>query len=161
MLYGLEIPQGVDGQPHTTEFIDLIEAYNNLERDRQKQLEQISFYHLSPRYSKLDVDVPYKIHPAISTHQVTGKKGLYLGSASAIPVGMEQQPEQASKFWREVLETVLECTTVYSHLWHEGDLVFWDNSQVIHRGNPYDSINSRRMALRLGVVDTTTYTNSP
>jgi taurine dioxygenase len=153
MLYGRDIPQGINGQPHTTEFLDLIEAYNNLDRDRQKQLEQISFYHLSPRHSKLAADVPYKIHPAVSTHQITGKKGLYLGSASAIPVGMEQQPEEAKKFWLELLETVLECTPVYCHHWQPGDIIFWDNSQVMHRGMPYDAMNSKRIALRLGVVN--------
>lgn len=153
MLYGKEIPQGINGQPHSTEFLDLIEAYNNLDRDRQQQLEQISLYHLSPGHSKLDVGVPKKLHPVVSTHQVTGKKGLYLGSNSAIPVGMENHPEEAKKFWLELLETVLECTPVYCHLWHRGDIVFWDNSQVMHRGTPYDAINSRRIALRLGVVN--------
>jgi hypothetical protein len=28
-----------------------------------------------------------------------------------------------------------------------------DNSQVMHRGNPYDSTKYQRIALRLGVVD--------
>jgi taurine dioxygenase len=156
MLYGIEIPQGIDGQPHTTEFLDLVEAYENLDRKHQKQLEQISLYHLSPGHSKMDVGVPKKIHPLVSTHKVTGKKGLYLGSSSAIPVGMENRPEEAKKFWFELFETVLDCTPVYCHTWHKGDIVFWDNSQVMHRGTPYDPTKYKRIALRLGVVDHTT-----
>ena len=47
---------------------------------------------------------------------------------------------------------VLERTPVYSHVWEPGDIVFWDNSQVMHRGTFYDSTKYQRIALRLGVV---------
>lgn len=157
MLYGVEVPKGVDGQPHTTEFLDMVEAYNNLDYQHQQQLEQMSMYHLPPMFSKTihaDVDVPKKVHPIVSTHKVTGKKGLYLGSNTAVPVGMEDKPEAAKHFWEELFQTVLERTPVYSHVWHPGDIVFWDNSQVMHRGTPYNPQKYQRVALRLGVVDT-------
>ena len=49
MLYGVEVPaEGVNGQPHTTEFLDMIEAYNNLAHQHQQQLEQMSMYNSSP-----------------------------------------------------------------------------------------------------------------
>ncbi|NJK49670.1 TauD/TfdA family dioxygenase [Candidatus Gracilibacteria bacterium] len=153
MLYGIEIPQGIDGQPHTTEFLDLIEAYNNLDGERQKQLEPISLYHLAPGHSKMGKDVPMKIHPVVSTHKVTGKKGLYLASSSAIPIGMENCLEKAKEFWIELLKEVLRNTPTYYHTWKKGDIVFWENSQVMHRGTAYDAIKSTRIALRLGVVD--------
>ncbi|HYX18694.1 MAG TPA: TauD/TfdA family dioxygenase [Nostoc sp.] len=35
--------------------------------------------------------------------------------------------------------TVLDCTPIYSHVWQPGDIIFWDNSQVMHRGTPYDA----------------------
>lgn len=93
MLYGLEVPpKGVDGQPHTTEFLDMVEAYNNLDYQHQQQLEQMSMYHMPPMFSRradVAVDVPKKVHPIVSTHKVTGKKGLYLGSDTAIAVGIE------------------------------------------------------------------------
>jgi taurine dioxygenase len=159
MLYGVEIPpEGVDRQPHTTLFLDMIEAYNNLAPEHQRQLEQISMYHMPPMFSKRtseEVDVPKKVHPLVSTHKVTGKKGLYLGSETAIPVGMEDRPEEAKQFWQELFGTVLECTPVYAHVWQPGDIVFWDNSQVMHAGTPYDAKKYRRVALRVGVVDNT------
>lgn len=157
MLYGVEIPpEGVDGQPHTTLFLDMIEAYNNLAPEHQRQLEQISMYHMPPMFSKRtseEVDVPKKVHPLVSTHKVTAKKGLYLGSETAIPVGMEDRPEEAKQFWQELFGTVLERTPVYAHVWQPGDIVFWDNSQVMHAGTPYDAEKYRRVALRVGVVD--------
>lgn len=157
MLYGVEMPgEDIDGQPHTTEFLDMLEAYNNLDPQHQQQLEQISMYHMPPIFSKqgdVAADIPMKVHPIVSTHKVTGKKGLYLGSDTAIPVGMEDRPEEAKHFWLDLFQTVLDSTPVYSHVWHPGDIVFWDNSQVMHRGIPYDATKYQRIALRLGVVD--------
>ncbi|MBH8574479.1 TauD/TfdA family dioxygenase [Nostocaceae cyanobacterium CENA369] len=157
MLYGVEMPgEDIHGQPHTTEFLDMVEAYNNLDPQRQQQLEQMSMYHLPPIFSKsadVATDVPMKVHPIVSTHQVTGKKGLYLGSDTAIPVGMEDRPEEAKHFWKDLFQTVIDRTPVFSHVWYPGDIVFWDNSQVMHRGVPYDATQHQRIALRLGVVD--------
>ena len=158
MLYGIQVPKGVDGQPHTTEFLDMVEAYNNLDHQHQQQLEQISMYHSPPVFSpspNVETDVPRKVHPIVSTHKVTGKKGLYLGSDTAIAVGMEDRPEEAKLFWQDLFATVLDCTPVYSHVWQPGDIIFWDNSQVMHRGTPYDATKYKRIALRLGVVDKT------
>ena len=161
MLYEVEAPaEGVDGQPHTTEFLDMVEAYNNLDSQHQQQLEQMSMYHMPPMFSKrtnVDVDVPKKVHPIVSTHKVTGKKGLYLGSDTAILVGLEDRPEEAKHFWQELFETVRNCTPVYSHVWQPGDIVFWDNSQVMHRGTPYDPTKYQRIALRLGIVDNASF----
>ncbi|SRR5579883_903783 len=154
MLYGIEIPaEGVDGQPHTTEFLDMIEAYNNLDPEHQQQLEQMFMYHLPPRSYKPGSDVPMKMHPIVSTHKISGKRGLYLGSDTSILVGMEEQLDLAKQFWEELFETVLERTPVYAHVWHPGDLVVWDNSQVMHAGIPYDASQYKRVALRVGVVD--------
>jgi taurine dioxygenase len=154
MLYGVEIPAaGIDGQPHTTAFLDMVEAYNNLDRQLQRQLEQMSMLHMPPMPAASQQDVPMKLHPIVSTHKVTGRKGLYLGSDSAIPLGMEDKPEAAKQFWQELLQTVLTRTPVYAHVWQPGDIVFWDNSQVMHAGIPYNSQKYRRVALRVGVVD--------
>ncbi|MBW4476832.1 MAG: TauD/TfdA family dioxygenase [Tolypothrix brevis GSE-NOS-MK-07-07A] len=157
MLYCVEVPlEGMDGQPHTTEFLDMVEAYNNLDREHQQQLEKMFMYHAPPMFSKrtVTVDIPQKVHPIVSTHKVTGQKGLYLGSNTAIPVGMEDKPEEAKHFWDDLFQTVLNCTPVYSYVWHPGDVIFWDNSQVMHRGTFYDATKYQRIALRLGVADT-------
>ena len=49
MLYGVTVPpEGIDGQPHRTDFLDMIQAYNNFESQYQQQLEKLSMYHLYP-----------------------------------------------------------------------------------------------------------------
>ncbi len=158
MLYSIKVPEeGENRQPHTTEYLDLVEAYNNLDSSHQKELEEISMYQMPPLsiWENLDWDdVPKKVHPIVSTHKVTGQKGLYLGSwNTAIPLGMQDKREEAQQYWQDLLQTVLKRTPTYSHVWEPGDLIFWDNSQVMHRGTFYDSTKYQRTALRLGVVD--------
>jgi taurine dioxygenase len=154
MLYGVEIPpEGTDGQPHTTEFLDMVEAYHNLDRQHRQQLEQLWMYHLSPFPSQSDVEIPRKLHPIVSTHKVTGRKGLYLGSDTSILKGLEEKPEEAKQYWQDLFGTILDCTPVYAYIWQPGDIVFWDNSQVMHTGTPYDATKYQRIALRVGVVD--------
>jgi len=156
MLYGVEIPpEGTDGQPHTTNFLDMVEAYHNLERQHQEQLEQLSMYHLSPISPPPGVEIPRKLHPLVSTHKVTGRKGLYLGSDTSILLGLEEKPEAAKQYWQELSQTILDCTPVYAHVWQPGDILFWDNSQVMHTGMPYDAKKYKRIALRVGVVNQT------
>ncbi len=154
MLYGIKVPEtALDGQPHSTQFIDTIEAYNNLSvRERQK-LENLSMYHLFPTILAAEnEEIPRKLHPIVSTHKVTGKKGLYLGSDTSILMGMENKLAEAKQFWHELFQKILEVTPVYSHVWHPGDIIFWDNSQIMHAGVPYDNTKYRRIALRAGVV---------
>ncbi|WP_341528221.1 TauD/TfdA family dioxygenase [Nostoc sp. UHCC 0302] len=155
MLYGVEVPPlDIDRQPHSTQFLDLIEAYNNLDDQQKQQLESLSLYHKAPIFSKEAIDIPTKVHPIVSTHKVTGKKGLYLGIDTAVPVGMEDKSEEAKIFTKSLFESVLKSTPIYYHIWQKGDVVFWDNSQVMHRGIPYDATKYKRIALRLGVVNT-------
>ncbi|NET78504.1 TauD/TfdA family dioxygenase [Okeania sp. SIO1F9] len=154
MLYGVTIPsEGIDGQSHTTDFLDMIEAYNNFESEYQQQLEQLSMYHLSPVFEQSGVEIPRKLHPVVSTHQITGRKGLYLGSDSSILQGLEDKPDLAKRYWVELFEKALNSTPIYHHVWQAGDIVFWDNSQVMHTGKAYDSSKYKRIALRIGVVN--------
>jgi taurine dioxygenase len=156
MLYGVEIPpEGTDGQPHTTGFLDMVEAYHNLDCQHRQQLEQLSMYHLSPISPPPGEEIPRKLHPIVSTHKVTGRKGLYLGSDTSILLGLEEKPEEAKQYWQDLFGAILDCTPVYAHVWQPGDIVFWDNSQVMHTGMPYDALKYQRIALRVGVVNNT------
>ncbi|MCC5642895.1 TauD/TfdA family dioxygenase [Nostoc sp. CHAB 5824] len=83
MLYGIQVPEGVDGQPHTTEFLDMVEAYNNLDPQHQQQLEQMSMYHSPPTFSKspnVETDVPRKVHPIVSTPMFGSQEILFFGT---------------------------------------------------------------------------------
>ena len=76
------------------------------------------------------------VHPVVTTHPVTGHPTLYLSPAHAVGV---EGPEQAAG------EALLEVLTawasrpefVYVHRWRSGDVVLWDNTQTMHRRDPF------------------------
>jgi taurine dioxygenase len=133
----------------------MVEAYHNLDRPYRQKLEQLSMYHLSPITPQPGEEIPRKLHPIVSTHKVTGRKGLYLGSDTSILLGLEEKLEVAKQYWQDLFAAILDCTPVYAHVWQPGDIVFWDNSQVMHTGMPYDGKKYQRIALRVGVVNYT------
>lgn len=155
MLHLHKVPEtGSDGQPHTTHFLDQLEAWRSLSPERQTELRKIKLIH-SPPFLTPDswtAETPLKTHPLVSEHELIAREGLYMGSDTAIPVGLEKDPEAAKTFWKALLDEILEKCVVYAHPWQEGDIVFWDNSQVMHCGQPYDSMHHQRVGLRLGVV---------
>src|SRR6185436_10932511 len=71
----------------------------------------------------------------VRTHPVTGRKSLYLSSHAGGIVGWPV-PE-ARGFLRDLIEHATAREFVYSHKWAVGDLVMWDNRQVMHRGRPF------------------------
>ena len=155
MLHMHKVPEaGCNGQPHTTHFLDQLEAWRSLSPERQAELRKVKLIH-SPPFLTPDAwtaETPLKTHPLVSEHELIAREGLYMGSDTAIPVGLEDNPEAARAFWDALLDEILGKCAIYSHQWQEGDIVFWDNSQVMHRGQPYDSMNNQRVGLRLGVV---------
>lgn len=158
MVYGVKSPlPGQKGYPHTTDFIDLLAAYNNLDDSIRRQLDRMYLEHPdsieSAKKNKNSEDQHEKIHPIVSTHKVNGKKGLYLGEETATLVGMKHRKKEAKEFWQRLLSLIIACTPIYSHVWQPGDLVLWDNSQVMHRNNFYNTSKSEHIALRLGVID--------
>jgi taurine dioxygenase len=78
-----------------------------------------------------------------------------LGSDTSILLGLEEKPEEAKQYWQDLFGAILDCTPVYAHVLQPGDIVFWDNSQVMHTGMPYDAEKYQRIALRVGVVNNT------
>lgn len=157
MDYGAKIPlQGQKGYPQTTDFIDLLEAYNNLEYSIKRQLDRMYLNHdrpILPAAKTNQEECQEKIHPIVSTHKITGKKGLYLGEETATLVGMKHRQKEAKEFWQQLLTLILACTPVYTHVWQPGDVVLWDNSQVMHRSSFYEIGKSQHVALRVEVVD--------
>ncbi|GAA4652202.1 TauD/TfdA family dioxygenase [Kistimonas scapharcae] len=153
MLHVHDVPyKGLDGHPHTTEFLDQLEAWRKLSPERKAELEPIHLLHQPPVFNPSSKPLPTKSHPLVSEHELIARKGLYMGSDTAIPTGMENDPVAARTFWYALLDEILALCQVYSHRWQTGDVVLWDNSQVMHCGKPYDAMHCRRTGLRLGVI---------
>jgi len=79
----------------------------------------------------------------VRTHPVSGRKSLYLSSHAGAILGMPM-PE-ARILLRDLNEHATQPKFVYVHQWHVGDLVMWDNRQMMHRVRRYDDSQPRDM----------------
>ncbi len=46
----------------------------------------------------------------------------------------------------------LEPRSIYTHRWRNGDLLIWDNRCVLHKVEPYDFLNERRVMRRCVIL---------
>ena len=134
-----------------TEFADMRAAYDALDDETRAQVEdlicehsqifsrqQIGFFDLSDEERARFKPVRQRL---VRTHPVTGRKSLYLASHAGAIVGWPV-PE-ARCFLRDLIEHATQREFVYSHKWRVGDLVMWDNRQVMHRGRPFPAHEPR------------------
>lgn len=127
-------------------------AYARLSAERQAQLDPLIVIH-DYVFSRSKV-APDAVSPGLAAslppvrqrlvrrNPKTGMKNLFIGShAKAI----EGWSDAAS---RELLDGLVEETVgpahVYAHPWRPGDVVFWDNRCLLHRGAGYDADKYRR-----------------
>lgn len=150
-LYSVEVPQsGGD-----TSFVNMYQAYDELNSDLKRRLEPLRCVHDASRNSAgqlrdgfTEVDDPRKtvgaIHPVVRTHPVTGRKCLFLGRRrNAYIIGFELEESEAllDELWAHCTQSHL-CWT---QSWQLGDLVLWDNRCTMHKRDSFDPASRRLM----------------
>jgi taurine dioxygenase len=82
---------------------------------------------------------------------VTGAKSLYVCPAVISHIEGMDAGESAA-----LLETLIAHVTqprfVYTHRWHKGDLVMWDNRAVLHTASLFDHTRYQRLMYRTTVA---------
>jgi alpha-ketoglutarate-dependent 2,4-dichlorophenoxyacetate dioxygenase len=134
-----------------TEFADMRAAYDALPAETKAEIEdlvcehsqifsrqQIGFFDLTEEERERFKPVRQRL---VRTHPVTGRKSVYLASHAGGIVGWPI-PE-ARIFLRDLIEHATQREFVYSHKWRVGDLVMWDNRQVMHRGRAFPANEPR------------------
>jgi alpha-ketoglutarate-dependent 2,4-dichlorophenoxyacetate dioxygenase len=127
-------------------------AYARLPETRKAELDPLIVIHdyvysrskvapdaVSP---ELAATLPPVRHRLVRRNPGTGEKNVFIGShAKAI----EDWSDADS---RALLDGLIEETVgnghVYAHRWQPGEVVFWDNRCLIHRGEGYDADKYRR-----------------
>jgi alpha-ketoglutarate-dependent 2,4-dichlorophenoxyacetate dioxygenase len=135
-----------------TLFASTRRTYERLPAARQAELDPLIVIHdyvysrskvapdaVSPQ---LAATLPPVRHKLVRRNPGSGARNLFIGShAKAI----EGWSDTAS---RTLLEGLVEETVaepyVYAHRWQPGEVVFWDNRCLIHRGAGYDADKHRR-----------------
>lgn len=70
-------------------------------------------------------------HPAVLVNPVDGRESVYVSENALRFPGLSEAAGQALKAL--VLEYVLARENIYRHSWRMGDLVIYDNTQLLHR----------------------------
>jgi alpha-ketoglutarate-dependent 2,4-dichlorophenoxyacetate dioxygenase len=136
-----------------TEFADMRAAYDTLDAATKALVEDLICEH-SLMYSRgslgmLDYSDQERamFRPVrqrlVRTHPVSGRKSLYLSSHAGGIVGMPVA--EARILLRDLNEHATQPAFVYVHRWRPGDLVMWDNRQMMHRVRRYDDTQPRDM----------------
>jgi alpha-ketoglutarate-dependent 2,4-dichlorophenoxyacetate dioxygenase len=135
-----------------TLFASTRNAYQRLSDSKKAELDPLIVIH-DYVYSRSKV-APDAVSPALAAtlppvrHRLvrrnpqTGEKNVFIGSHAKT---IEGWSDAAS---RELLDWLVDETVgephVYAHRWQPGEVVFWDNRCLLHRGAGYDADKYRR-----------------
>jgi alpha-ketoglutarate-dependent 2,4-dichlorophenoxyacetate dioxygenase len=159
VLHARELPpEGGD-----TQFANMAMAYEALPEATKRQVAGLRAVHSwAASRRRAGAEAPSEIemrerppvdHPLVRTHPETGAKTLYIGNHASHVLGMPETDGEALLL--ELLEHATRPQFVYTHRWHEGDLVVWDNRCLLHRALAnYEMTKHRRVLHRTVVTGT-------
>ena len=150
-LYSIEIPsRGGD-----TLFASGYAAWDTLAPELQARLEGRRARHFYNYGSTQKGDgkgteaFGQQTHPAVRTHEETGRKSLYVNRL--MTVGLEDMSDEAAApLLDRVFDHMERPEFVYTHNWRVGDLIVWDNRCSSHARTDFPG-DERRLMLRTTV----------
>ena len=155
------------GQGQTL-YADAAGAYDALSADLKTRVEVLEGIHAIPGIGRAEYAVragetpkPLLPHqcpqrqPVVRTHPVTGRRSLYLCEAGQMDwidgpfVGMEPGIKgDGAELLYELMMHITQPKFTYVHEWSEGDLLIWDNRNLLHCATWYDAENHQRLMWR-------------
>lgn len=162
LLYGVQCPP----EGAATLFANMYKAYDALPPQMRGQVERLHAVHsFSEYYEALRERDPTQpeltetrralypdvVHPLVRRNPRTGRKALYInpGYATAIK---EMPGATGAKLLRDLCDHATRDEFVYAHAWRNGDVLFWDNLAVNHKGTPFDTARFVRRMHRTTVA---------
>jgi alpha-ketoglutarate-dependent taurine dioxygenase len=162
LFYGEIVPP----EGGETMFADATAAYRALDPALKQRIESLYAMHSletlrlwglrqnPERHKNIDsqaAEFPAVRQPLVRVHPATGAKSLYV--CPAVISHIEGLDAQESA---ELIDTLIAHITqprfVYSHHWHKGDLVMWDNRAVLHTASLFDHTRYQRLMYRTTVA---------
>jgi taurine dioxygenase len=149
-----------------TMFADATAAYRSLAPDLKRQIDGFYAIHSletlrqwglrhNPDRDRNTDTMPDKFppvrQPLVRTHPATGSKSLYVCPAVISHIeGLE--PEASAALIDTLIAHITQPRFVYSHHWHQGDLVMWDNRAVLHTASLFDHTRYQRLMYRTTIA---------
>ena len=139
-----------------TEFACMRAAYAALPDDMKHKLEGLVAEH-SLVYSRdtvsvgsmtpeMKAELPGAWQVMLRVNPVNGRKAIYAGAHASHVIGWDREEGRAFIKWLNDFST--QPQFCYSHAWHQGDLVIWDNRATLHRATAYDTVRHKRLMQR-------------
>jgi len=138
LLYAMEVPsQGGD-----TQWCNCYAAYEALSAELKTQIRGLRAVHRHPVASQNPAD-PVD-HPIIRTHPESGREALYVSPhLTQHIVGYSSQ--ESTALLTTLFEHLNQPRFIWTHQWHPGDLLIWDNRPTMHRRLPFPPQQRRLM----------------
>lgn len=130
-----------------TGFASLCAAYDALSPMMQEWLSKATaIHHIPPGFkdgiglgqygpdaeARFDAEFPPRAWPMVIAHPETGRKALFVNPGYTVHInGLKRRESHA--LLRMLCHHVASVSFTYSHHWHPGDLVAWDEVHALHR----------------------------
>lgn len=148
LLYGVQCPP----EGAATLFSNMYAAYDALPPQMRAHIGRLHAVHsFSEYYEALRQRDPTQpeltdtrralypdvTHPLVRRNPRTGRKALYINPGYA--TGIKEMPgATGARLLRDLCDHAMREEFVYAHAWRNGDVLFWDNLAVNHKGTPFD-----------------------
>jgi taurine dioxygenase len=149
LLYGVECPaEGAD-----TLFANMYDAYDALPAGTRQRIEHLRAEHSFAEYyqelRKRDATQPALtesrralypdvLHPLVRRNPRTGRRALYVNPGYVTRI-VDLPAQEGDALLAQLYDHAHCDRFVHAHRWQPGDVLFWDNLAVNHKGTPFDT----------------------
>lgn len=156
ILHGVEIPPPEAGGK--THFVNMYRAFDELDAAVQAEVLGMKWRPASTYATMKGVkqrvamadDKPVKdsptLHPVVRTHPVTGRRALWVTPGFTVGLhGFDEDPETGEALLKRLKAHLVQPHLIYTHVWQQHDVIFWDNRCVMHARDSWDRDYLREM----------------
>ena len=149
LLYMVEMPN----EGGTTYWANLQQAYDALNEETRSQIADLeAIYDYAKRQSSYDDEAPLSaslrrktppvLHPLVCINPQTRRQSLYIDPSTMVGISGVSAKKGAALLAQLSAHATQPCF-VYTHHWQIGDVVMWDNGQVLHRRDHFGEATPR------------------
>ena len=149
LLYMVEMPN----EGGATYWANLQQAYDALNEETRSQIADLeAIYDYAKRQSSYDDEAPLSaslrrktppvLHPLVCVNPQTRRQSLYIDPSTMVGISGVSAKKGAALL-AQLSAHATQPRFVYTHHWQIGDVVMWDNGQVLHRRDHFGEATPR------------------
>ena len=149
LLYMVEMPN----EGGATYWANLQQAYDALNEETRSQIADLeAIYDYAKRQSSYDDEAPLSaslrrktppvLHPLVCVNPQPRRQSLYIDPSTMVGISGVSAKKGAALL-AQLSAHATQPRFVYTHHWQIGDVVMWDNGQVLHRRDHFGEATPR------------------